>query len=249
MNILIIEDESWAAEHLLDILKQTLPTAHFYTPIESVSEGLAFFKINPPVDLIISDIQLNDGLSFELYEQLKPQAPIIFTTAFNDYALQAFQTQGIAYLLKPISEVDLEAALDKWQGLKQGGQIQWQELSANHAPAKNEKQRFIVKIGDKLKAVDTHDILVIYNFEKGTYLFTKDHRNYLIDPSLDVVMEELSERTFFRISRKHIVHIKECTDLVNYNNSRLQVLLPELKGQSLVVAREKVKLFKEWLNH
>lgn len=250
MNVIIIEDERPSARRLQRMLKALNLEAE--TMLHSVEESIDWFKSNTHPDLIFLDIQLSDGLSFEIFETIAIKSAVIFTTAYDEYALQAFKLNSIDYLLKPIDEDDLKSAVDKFK--QRAPQQQSVTLDFNDIknllvnPIEREyKKRFSVKVGQHLKLINIEDIECIYSENKGTYAYTKEGRNYLLDATLDQLMEDLEPHVFFRISRKFYVNINAIKDMVSYTNSRLQIKLNTFKEQDIIVARERVKDFKNWL--
>ncbi|WP_370391398.1 LytR/AlgR family response regulator transcription factor [uncultured Winogradskyella sp.] len=250
MNVIIIEDEKPSARRLQRMLKALDLNAE--TMLHSVEESLEWFQNNPHPDIIFLDIQLSDGLSFEIFESIEIQSAVIFTTAYDEYALQAFKLNSIDYLLKPIDEDELKKAVQQYT--KQKSQSQAVTLDFNEIkkllvnPIEREyKKRFSVKVGQHIKLINVDDIECIYSENKGTYAFTKDGRNYLLDMTLDQLEDELEPHTFFRVSRKFYVNINAIKDIISYTNSRLQVKLNRFKDLDIIVARERVKDFKNWL--
>lgn len=253
MKALIIEDESRAANRLERLLVEIIPEIEIIAKPESIKEALAFFDTNIELDVIFSDIQLGDGLSFEIFENTNIKCPIIFTTAYNQYTLDAFNTNGIDYLLKPIEKERLEKSLLKLKQLTPKKAIfSVEQLTAisnsltNISTQKEYKSRFVLKIGSKIKSISTQDISVFYSAEKATYLFTKDKRTYNLDNSLGEIEMLINPRKFFRTSRKHIVSIDYIHEIIAYSNSRLKIKIEGLE-EEIIVAREKVRDFKTWL--
>ena len=213
---------------------------------------MTFLKENTP-DLIISDIQLTYGLSFEIYSQIEVKCPIIFTTAYDQYAIQAFETNGIDYLLKPIEKERLEKALTKINLLSTPTILPTDLLnllqsSLHYGQTTSYKSRFMIKVGDKFKAIPTDEIKAFYSLEKGSYFLTKQNRNYVVDYTLEQLMELLNPTDFFRINRKFIVHIDAPETIIAHTNSRLKLVVNGYEGESIIVAREKVQSFKAWLD-
>lgn len=258
MQTIIIEDEKPAARRLKRMLEKL--NVKVGETLHSVEEAKAWFSNNPHPDLIFLDIQLNDGLSFEIFESIEVQSAIIFITAYDEYALQAFKLNSIDYLLKPIDEDELQTAVEKYRNLKQAfGFDKNREslLSINFEDIKKllvnpldreYKKRFTVKVGQHLKMVNVDEIECFYSENKGTYLYTIDGRNYLLDHSLETLENELSPVDFFRVNRKFFVNIKAIKDIIAYSNSRLKVKLNSFYEDEIIVARERVKDFKDWLN-
>ncbi|MBF4487273.1 MULTISPECIES: LytTR family DNA-binding domain-containing protein [unclassified Flavobacterium] len=254
MTTLIIEDEKPAARLLqrklekLDIAVETM--------LHSVEESVHWFSNNEHPDLIFLDIQLSDGLSFEIFEKINIQSAIIFTTAYDEYALKAFKLNSIDYLLKPIDEDDLEVAVTKFKNRipkansgNQNLQLDFEQIRQmlSNPFEKSYKKRFTVKIGQHLKVITTDEIECFFSENKGTYIHTFDNRNYLIDSTLEVLEQELDMKDFFRVSRKFIIPLTAIKEIQVYTNSRLKVILPTYKEDEVIVSREKVQDFKSWL--
>lgn len=250
MKVLIIEDEKPSARRLQRMLDSLDLQAE--TMLHSVEESIAWFQNNEHPDLIFLDIQLSDGLSFEIFESIDIQSAVIFTTAYDEYALQAFKLNSIDYLLKPIDDDDLENAVAKYKTRlpkQQSVTLDFNDIKKLLVnPIEREyKKRFSVKVGQHLKLINIDDIECFYSENKGTYLFTKEGRNYLLDTTLEQLENELEPQQFFRINRKFFVNIKAIKDMVSYTNSRLQIKLNSFNEQDVIVARERVKDFKSWL--
>ncbi|WP_422105240.1 LytR/AlgR family response regulator transcription factor [Winogradskyella sp.] len=250
MNVIIIEDEKPSARRLQRMLKSL--DVETETLLHSVEESIAWFQDNQHPDLIFLDIQLSDGLSFEIFETIEIKSAIIFTTAYDEYALQAFKLNSIDYLLKPIDEDELKTAIHQYKGTAQ--QQKSVTLDFNDIkkllvnPIEREyKKRFSVKVGQHLKLINIEDIECIYSENKGTYAHTNEGRNYLLDMTLDQLEDELEPHVFYRISRKFYVNINAIKDIISYTNSRLQIKLNHFNEQEVIVARERVKDFKNWL--
>ncbi|HRB70387.1 MAG: response regulator transcription factor [Flavobacterium sp.] len=250
MNIIIIEDEKPAARLLQRKVEKLGLNVH--TMLHSVEESLQWFQTNPHPDLIFLDIQLSDGLSFEIFEQIDIKSAVIFTTAYDEYALKAFKLNSIDYLLKPIDEDDLEVALNKYRQRNP----EPQQLSLDFETIKrmlvnpvdkSYKKRFTVKIGQQLKVIPIEEIECFYSENKGTYVHTTDNRDYLLDQTLELLETELDPKDFYRVSRKFIIPMRAIKEIVLYSNSRLKVVLPTYKGDEVIVSRERVSDFKEWI--
>jgi len=250
MDVLIIEDEKPAARLLQRKLNKFGIEAN--TMLHSVEEAIAWFQTNPHPELIFLDIQLSDGLSFEIFDAVQISSAIIFTTAYDEYALRAFKLNSIDYLLKPIDEEDLEAAVNKYKDRSPKQQSlsldfdQIKRMLVNPAE-KAYKKRFTIKMGQHLKMVNVDDAECFYSENKGTYIHTSDNRNYLLESTLEQLESELDPAQFFRVSRKHIVSVKAIKDIVVYSNSRLKIVLPSYKEDEVIVSRERVNDFREWL--
>lgn len=250
MTTIIIEDEKPSARRLQRMLNTIDVSSE--TMLHSVEEAIDWFQNNTHPDLIFLDIQLSDGLSFEIFEAIDIKSAVIFTTAYDEYALKAFKLNSIDYLLKPIDEDDLAAAIKKFKGratVQQPVTLDFNDIKQLLVnPIEREyKKRFSVKVGQHIKLINIEDIECIYSENKGTYAYTKEGRNYLLDSTLDQLEDELEPHIFFRISRKFYVNINAIKDMVSYTNSRLQIKLNTFKEQDIIVARERVKDFKNWL--
>lgn len=252
MNVIIIEDEKPAAR-LLQRKLQKFNVA-VQTMLHSVEEAIDWFQHNKHPDLIFLDIQLSDGLSFEIFDAITINSAIIFTTAYDEYALRAFKLNSIDYLLKPIDEDELETAVNKYIDYRP----QTQNMNVDFEQIKNMlvnpleksyKKRFTIKMGQHLKMINVADAECFYSENKGTYIHTKDNRNYLLESTLEQLQEELDPDKFYRVSRKHIVSIEAIKDIVMYSNSRLKVILSTYRDDEVIVSRERVSNFREWLGN
>ncbi|GAA3786240.1 LytTR family DNA-binding domain-containing protein [Corallibacter vietnamensis] len=250
MKVIIIEDEKPSARRLQRMLEKLHIQAQ--TMLHSVEEAVAWFQDNEHPDLIFLDIQLSDGLSFEIFETVKIKSSIIFTTAYDEYALQAFKLNSIDYLLKPIDEDEMVQAINKFKtnfNPQKAVTLNFDDIKNLLVnPIEREyKKRFSVKVGQHLKLIAVDDIECVFSENKGTYLHTKDGRNYLIDFTLEQMENELPPNVFFRVNRAFYVNINAIKDMVSYTNSRLQIKLHSFSDQEVIVARERVKDFKNWL--
>lgn len=250
MKVLIIEDEKPAARRLARLLETCgVSVSHM---LHSVEESINWFNTHSHPDLIFLDIQLSDGLSFEIFDAIEIRSPIIFTTAYDEYALQAFKLNSIDYLLKPIDEEELQAAIEQFKKhtpSKEGLKIDFEDIrNLLVNPLEREyKKRFTARVGQHIKIINAEDIECFYSENKGTYAATADGRNYLLDTTLEQLEGELSPDTFFRVSRKFYIHINHIRDIVSYSNSRLKIKLNRYNEQEIIVSRERVKDFKLWL--
>ncbi len=250
MNVIIIEDEKPAARRLNRLLADL--NVEVSTMLHSVEESIEWFQNNPHPDLIFLDIQLSDGLSFEIFDMIEVKSAIIFTTAFDEYALQAFKLNSIDYLLKPIDDEELESAVKKYQDFKPENQkisVDFNDIKKllTNPLEREYKKRFTVKVGQHLKIINADEVECFYSENKGTYAATSDGRNYLLDTTLEQLEEELSPKVFFRVSRKFYVNINHINDIISYTNSRLQIKLNRYNEQEIIVSRERVRDFKLWL--
>lgn len=250
MNVIIIEDEKPAARLLQRKLQKLGIEAG--TMLHSVEESLDWFGQNPQPDLIFLDIQLSDGLSFEIFDTMSISSAVIFTTAYDEYALRAFKLNSIDYLLKPIDEDDLEVAVNKFRERLPKAQpmsLDFDQIKRmlSNPSEKSYKKRFTVKMGQHLKMINIEDAECFYSENKGTYIRTTEGRDYLLETTLEQLENELDPAKFYRVSRKFIVSINAIKDIVVYTNSRLKIILPTYKEDEVIVSRERVGDFREWL--
>jgi DNA-binding LytR/AlgR family response regulator len=248
MRILIIEDEVRAANHLERLLKKIAPEMVVVARLESVRDSVEFLGLVRDLDLIFSDIQLADGLSFDIYSRVKVTCPIIFTTAWDQYAIQAFNTNGIDYLLKPVEEDRLIRAIEKARQFSPMPMLEKILAMAGNMPAKTYKSRFLIKVGEKIKSIPIEEIVAFYSLEKATYLHTTGKRSYCVDFALDHLENIVDPDLFFRINRKYLVSIAACNNITAWSNSRLKLMIEGIEDPDIIVARERVQEFREWLD-
>jgi len=248
MKVLIIEDEVRAANHLERMLNKVAPEMEVIARLESVRDSLEFLSKKPDIGLVFSDIQLADGLSFEIFTRVKISCPIIFTTAWDHYAIEAFKTNGIDYLLKPVEEIRLLQAIEKARQFSPLPMLEQLLAMSSAKQAKTYKSRFLIKIGDKIKSVPVEEITAFYSLEKATYLHTSGNRSYCIDFALDQLETMLDPELYFRINRKYIVSHGACSNITAWSNSRLKLKIEGIDDQEIIVARERIQEFREWLD-
>lgn len=250
MKILIIEDEPLAANRLEKLIHQVADNVSVVAKLDSIRDSILFLEQDQGIQLIFADIQLADGLCFEIFNSISVKCPIIFTTAYDQYAIEAFKTNGIDYLLKPIEEIRLKQAIDKFTNLVP--QLDLDQLLAItkqfSKTRQSYKSRFIVKVGEHIKTIASEDIKAFYSMEKATFLLTKTDRNFIVDYSLESLDHLLDPSCFFKVNRKHIVSITACTKIVQWSNSRLKIEIQGMENEEVIVARERVQEFKDWLD-
>jgi DNA-binding LytR/AlgR family response regulator len=250
MKVIIIEDEKLSAEHLQNMLAKTDVTIEVTANFDSVKNSIIAFENGLSADILFLDIHLADGISFEILEKVNIVIPIIFTTAYNEYAIKAFKHNSIDYLLKPIGITELQAAITKFQQ---------QQFTAQSTLLKNMqatfsllnkqfKTRFLVKQGAAIDSIPAADVHHFQTQESITFLVTKIGKRYPIDYTLDDLVDLLDPVYFFRINRKIILHINVIQKVNTYFNSRLQISTQFIEGDSAVVSRERVIEFKQWLD-
>ena len=251
MTVIIIEDEKPAARRLNRMLLALGIEAK--TMLHSVEESLNWLQNNEHPDLIFLDIQLSDGLSFDIFEEIEVKSAIIFTTAYDEYALKAFKLNSIDYLLKPLDEDELIVAVDKFkQNRPKQTDVQVnldaiRKLLVNPVDRKF-KKRLTIKIGQHIKIIHIDEIECFYSEHKSTYIHTKENRNHLLDNSLEYWQEQLNPEHFFRVNRTFIIHVNAIKDIITYSNSRLKLVLHSYTETEIIVSRERVKDFKNWID-
>ncbi len=251
MKVLIIEDEKPAAEHIQNLIRRVDPAISIEGPLDSVKKSVAWFDSHPHPDLAMMDIQLADGLSFEIFEKTRVDCPVIFTTAFNEYAIRAFKVNSVDYLLKPIDFEDLKNAMEKFRKNflhRDMGKFALMMDQIMDNLGREHKQRFVIKVGEHIKSIPVENIHYFYSMEKATFIHTQDQHNYVIDYSLDQLEDLVDPQRFFRINRKYLISYQSIDDIVTYSNNRLKIELHHSKDHDAIVAREKVSLFKKWLD-
>jgi DNA-binding LytR/AlgR family response regulator len=255
MKIVIVEDETLAVERLRQILPVCEPNAEILAEFDTIADTVDYFKQKPSaVDLLILDIELADGKSFEIFERVTIDAPVIFTTAFDSFALQAFKYYSIDYLLKPIQKEDLKTAFDKLRRVIPGRVgMDVSELTALRRfiekATSNYRERFVIKTGNKLQFRSEEDVAIFYADGKNVFLIAKsDNRKFLVDHTLEELERCLDPTKFFRISRKYIVRVDSIQEVKGLISGKLEVKLKQSCDQELLVSRDRVSDFKSWLN-
>jgi DNA-binding LytR/AlgR family response regulator len=251
MKVLIIEDEPLAAERLGNLVRELHAEIQLVATLDSVQRSVVWLSQNT-VDLIFMDVQLADGLSFEIFEKIEIKTPVIFTTAYNEYALKAFKVNSIDYILKPIDKEELTAAYKKYQTLTQQPVAPAKMLEsigyAMQMLTKKYKERFVIKVGEHLKSLEVKEILFFFSLEKTTFAQTKDGRKHILDFTLDQLDGLLDPTHYFKINRKYIVSMFSIQDMISHTNSRIRLVLKTSDDADVIVARERVQEFKEWLD-
>jgi DNA-binding LytR/AlgR family response regulator len=250
MRVVIIEDEKLSAEHLASLIKKADPGIEIAAYIDTLKATLEYFVQGAQCDLLFMDIHLADGNAFELFSKTTIDTPVIFTTAYDHYAIQAFKQNSIDYLLKPVTQQDVQAALDKFHRQHQLASKELMEAFTKHYKQFNSqfKTRFIVKVGDTIDTVQIHEIHHFETKESYSYLVTLQGKRYIVEYTLEQLEALLPPRDFFRINRKTIIHIQAIEKATPHFNSRLSVLGKYLEGDVKIVSRERVASFKKWLD-
>ena len=252
MKILIIEDEVQAAEHLKRLLNTIDDDLTVMTCLTSVVDSVHWLQKNPAPQLIFMDIQLSDGISFSIFEHVEVNAPIIFTTAYDKYALKAFKVNSIDYLLKPIAQKELRQAISKWKKItaakpsqKNIGVKEIQSILQVLKPSY--KQRFLVKAGHHLRSIPVQEIVAFLSREKTTLLVHENGRQYPIDYSLSDLEEMVDPSLFFRINRQDMLSHQIISDVISYS-SRLKIISKILPNSEMIVSRDRMNDFRGWLD-
>ncbi|NML64984.1 response regulator transcription factor [Hymenobacter sp. RP-2-7] len=276
LRALLVEDEPLAARRLTSLLLKHAAPLELLGPAESVAQAVALLRAGPAPDVLFLDIHLADGLSFELFEQVAVTCPVIFTTAYDQYALRAFKVNSVDYLLKPIDEAELVAALSKLRqrlepdfgtkssvsSTKSAAETSAPALDAvtvaallqqlrQPAPAASYKSQFVVRVGEHLKVVPVEQVAYFFSLEKTTLLQSTDGRKYVVDYTLEQLENVLDPGQFFRLNRAFLARQAAIQDIIHYTNSRLQTVLhpaPPASEGPVLVSREKVSVFKSWLD-
>ncbi len=249
MQILIIEDEVRAANQLTSLLSKSLDDYDLLEIIDTVEDAVEWFAENISPDLVFMDIQLADGLSFEIFQKVKVDAPIIFTTAFDQYAIQAFKVNSIDYLLKPIQHEDLNFALDKFKDSRKQMTVETsliEDLMSSLKP-KSYREGILVKEGQAFFQLKTQEILYFYAENGLSFCVSEKGRN-IIDETMDQIFSNLDPNQFFRINRGQIISKKAILKMESYFNHRMKLSLAHARGNEFIVSRAKTSEFKKWLN-
>ncbi|NHF58732.1 response regulator transcription factor [Flavobacteriaceae bacterium TP-CH-4] len=251
MKAVIIEDEHIASRRLAQLVGELAPEIEIVGQLTSVESGLAWFHENTLPQLIFLDIQLNDGYGFDILDQLTEHPPVIFTTAYNEYAIRGFKYNGLDYLLKPIDKNDLRTALDKFRKTNDNSQKVWGDQKLEQIRnffQKEYKHRFMVKVGNQFKSFNVEDIAYFKSNEGLIFLYAHNGKSYPVEYTIDQLEDILDPVQFFRINRKFMVSVKAVEEIHTYFNSRLLLkLLPKEEGQ-VIVSRERTGNFKRWLD-
>jgi two-component system, LytTR family, response regulator LytT len=251
MTIFIVEDELLAVQKLLKLLQEVAPHSRVVGTADGIEEAVQWLSSHDSPDLILMDIELSDGQSFEIFNQIEVKSPVIFTTSYDEYAIQAFRVNSVDYLLKPIKREDLERALHKYESLNRSPQ----PLDINKLIVELQRQsqpreyrtRFLVKQGQRLLPVETSDIAYFYSEEGLTFFVTRDRTKHLIDYTLEEVEQMLDPKQFFRVSRQFVLDVKSVAQIHPYFNGKLKLELKPPTEKEVTVSRERVNDFKDWM--
>ncbi len=249
MKIIIIEDEPFAVKRLKELIFSIEPLWEILNVFDDIESSVNWLKSNTHPDLMFMDIQLSDGFSFDIFDQVKIKSKIIFTTAFDNYAIQAFRHNGLDYLLKPVEKNLLEESILRFKTLKNESIIDYESLSSLIAKKEiSYKKRFLTKTGDQLNFIDTENIAYFISESSYSILVSKTANQYILDGTLDAIESQLNPDKFYRINRKQIVALSSINTIKNYFNNRLILTLTPKLEEDSIVSRTKSKDFKAWLN-
>lgn len=248
MRVVIIEDETAAAQNLSAILHKVLPDVEIVATIDTVTESVEFFRSTPALDLVFMDIHLADGASFRIFDSVDITVPIIFTTAYDQYALEAFKVNSIDYLLKPINEEGVRRAIEKWQRLTSADRTEYASRVSRTAQSQNpEKQIFLIHFRDKIIPLQSEDIAFFHTYEERVSAYCFDGGRYIVEQTLESLQGKLSPQHFFRANRQFIISRKSVKDISVWFGSRLSVNLTVDSPEKIVVPKARVQEFKRWL--
>jgi len=250
MRAIIIEDEQFAAKRLVKLIKEIDAEIQIESILGSIEESIKWLS-NNTCDLIFLDIQLSDGISFSIFEKISIKIPIIFTTAYDQYAIKAFELNSISYLLKPIRKEELQESLNKYKELKSAFAIDFENLLAGIQGKQNEyKKRFLIQVGDKLKKIEVSDIAYFYAFDKNVFIKTFQGKSIALEFTLDTLEKLLNPEDFFRINRKYIVNMESIAEMFAYSRGRVKLNLNPPADEELdaIVSIERSPKFKTWMN-
>ncbi len=253
MKIALIEDEAPALNRLKKMILSVLPTADFVATADSIESGVRLFHAHPSLDLVFMDIELADGQSFELFNQVEITCPVVFTTAYDEFAIKAFKVNAVDYLLKPIDKEELRLAIEKCSKQKKESidySLQIKELIAGMKSDTrvSYKTRFLIRNGSKLLSVPVEDIILFHAADKLVYVHTKQQQKLVIDYTLEELIEQLNPRYFFQLNRQFIAHVSSIKSIHTYFNGKLKVELMRFEEEEVLVSRERASEFKQWLN-
>lgn len=252
MNIAIIEDEIPALNRIKKLITEIVPNAKIVFTADTIETAVARFNQHPSIDLALLDIELADGQSFDIFKHTTISCPVIFTTAYDEFALKAFKLNSIDYLLKPIDKEELHNAIAKFKTIHHHPTdyaSRLQDLLENFTPQPTAfKSRFLIKTGTKLVSVSTDEVAYFHASEKVVYVVTNTLQKYIIDYSLDELTKMLDPHFFFQLNRQYIAHMKAIKNIHSYFNGKLKVELAPDSNDEIIISREKSAEFKDWLD-
>lgn len=247
MRVVIIEDETAAAQNLSAILRKVLPDAEIVATIDTVVDSVDYFRSAPQLDLVFMDIHLADGASFRIFDSVDITIPIIFTTAYDQYAIEAFKVNSIDYLLKPINEADVVRAVEKWQRLTTAERNDYASRVVDVAQNRPTEQVFLVHFRDKIIPLQSKDIAFLHTFEEHVTAYCHNGERYQIDMTLEMLQSKLSSNDFFRANRQFIISRQVVADISVWFGSRLAVNTTIETPERVIIPKARVHDFKNWL--
>lgn len=247
MRVVIIEDETAAAQNLSTILHKVCPDIEIVDTIDTVVDSVEFFRSTPQLDLVFMDIHLADGASFRIFNSVKVATPIIFTTAYDQYAIEAFKVNSIDYLLKPINEEGVKRAIEKWQHLTSIERNDYSERVNEVAQARPTEQTFLVHFRDKIIPLKIEDIAFFHTFEERVSAYCHNGEKYIIDQTLEALQSKLPTEDFFRANRQFIISRAAVKELTVWFGSRLAATLTIETPERIIIPKARVQDFKAWL--
>lgn len=251
MNIIIIEDETPALNRIKKMVIEIEPSVNIVATADSIESAVVAINKNPNTDLMLMDIELADGRSFEIFNRIDVKIPVVFTTAYDEFSLKAFKVNSIDYLLKPIEKEDLRAALNKFKSLNnKKDEMEHLKFILNQINGKQNtvKDRFLVKLGERLISVSSNEIAYFNSKDKLTYLVTKNGNKYAVDYTLDELINILDDKIFFQLNRQFIACFESIKSIHTYFNGKLKLQLNPAVEVEVIVSRDKASDLKDWLN-
>jgi DNA-binding LytR/AlgR family response regulator len=250
-KVLIIEDEEKAILRLQKLIAEILPDTIFVASLKSIEESVKWLQNNPQPDLIFVDIQLSDGPSFDIFKQVQTSCPLIFTTAFDSFAIKAFKLNSIDYLLKPIKKEELRLAIEKFQHFfskgKENNAVNMEMLLQSLKEPQQFKQRFVIKLGDHMHSIETTQIAYFYTENKANYIVTKSGKKFPSDYNLDQLETVMNPKDFFRINRQFLIGFQSIAEMFTYSKARVLIKLNPPSKLETIVSTERAASFKLWL--
>jgi DNA-binding LytR/AlgR family response regulator len=246
MNILIIEDELPAYNKLKKLVEEVVQDAHVLEQLDSISSAEAWFEANSMPAVVLMDIHLADGSAFDLVKRVTIECPVIFATAYDEYAMEAFKTSGIGYLLKPVKKEELESAFRKLDSFRKFFHLPKEQVPGEPNTT-GYKKRFVIRFGEHIKTLSVEDIAYCFSENKATYARTFEGRTYPMDNNLDSLEAMLNPQDFFRINRQYIISLRSIDEMKTYSKARVIITLSPPVKESPVVSSERAAQFKLWL--
>ncbi len=249
MKVLIIEDEIPAFKRLTQLINEIEPSWQIIDQLDEVTTAVKWLETNPAPDLIFMDVQLADGFSFDIFQQVEVKSPVIFATAFDQYAIDAFRVNGLDYILKPIQKEILVKSIERFKVLQVPDSINMSKLSEIfNVTNKRYKERFLIKSGDELNFIKVSEIAYFLSEASYSFIVTKSGNRYIVDQTINQIESKIDPELFFRINRKQIISLDAIAKISAYFNNRLKLDLAPVENSDVIVSRSRVKEFKEWLN-